>query len=245
MKLSLKNKGEVSSLSNIINEISNSKKMLSNIVFETKSRKLYLDSIESMSFVVVGDCLVGKTYFLNRVIGKFEEIPLATIGIDKEIKHFKIEEDIMKITLWDTAGQERFRNLPRKYYQISDGIFLLFDITNEETFNNLNKWLKDIKQNIKNDQMPIIYLIGTGIDCNNRVISKDIAEEYAKSHGMKYFEISCLYDINNFEVLNLMILEVYKRNNLDNFRKLMARYKIKIERNLMKKSFHLNKYINY
>lgn len=104
------------------------------------------------------------------------------------------------------------------------------------------KWYN---QKIKDDQIPIIYLIGTKIDFNNRVISKDVAEKYAKSHGMKYFEISCKYDINNFEVFNLMLLEAYKRNNLVKFRKLMARYKIKNENDLMNNSLLLNKYINY
>lgn len=60
---------------------------------------------------------------------------------------------------------------------------------------------------------------------------------------MKYFEISCKYDINNFEVLNLMLLEAYKKNNLDSFRNIMKRFNIKSD--LLKNSFLLNKYYNY
>ena len=93
----------------------------------------------------------------------------------------------MTIILWDTGGLGRFRDLPKKYYQNLDGIFLLFDVTNEETFKNLNKWVLDIKENIKNDQASIIYIIGNKIDYDKRIISKDIAEKYAKSLRMKYF----------------------------------------------------------
>ncbi len=244
LKLSLKNKDEVSSLLNVINEISISKKMISNIVFETKSRKFNLESNKYMSFILIGDHPVGKTSFLRRFNNQdLYESHSTTLGLNKKKKYFKIGEDIMEIDLWDTGGLGRFRDLSKEYYQNLDGIFLLFDVTNEETFNNLNKWLKDIRQNIKNNQMPIIYIIGNKIDSNNRVISKDIAEKYVKSQGMKYFEISCKYDINNFEVINLMLLEAYKKNNLDNFRNIMNRFYIKSD--LLKNSFLLNKYCNY
>ena len=193
----------------------------------------------------MGILQVEKLLFFLRFNNVFKEGPLSTIGIDKEIKIFIIGENIQKITLWDTPGQERYISLKSKLYQNKDGIFLLFDVTWENTFNNLEWLLNEIKVNIKNDQMPLIYLIGNKIDSDKRVISKDEAEEYAKSQAMKYFEISCKYDINNFEVLNLMILEVYKRKYLDSFKKLMTRYKIKIESDLMNNNLILNKYINY
>lgn len=144
MKLYLENEDEVSSLSNVINEISNSKKMFSNIVFETKPRKLYLDDIESMSFIILGDSLVGKTNFQNRFSDEFKEITISTIGTNRKTYYYKIGEDIMRIDLLDTAGQERFRNYTLSYCKNLNGIFLLFDVTNEETFNNLNSWLNGI-----------------------------------------------------------------------------------------------------
>ena len=243
LKLSLKNKDEVSSILSVINKISNSKKMLSNFVFETNTYKIH--NLTMTIFPIVGNSQAGKTSFFQRFRKKFDEYPYTTMSTDKEIRIFKIGEDIMRIALWDTPGQERFRTLSRNYYQKSDGIFLFFDVTNEETFNNSNWWVQQIKKNIKNDQIPIIYLIGNKIDSDNRVISKDVAEEYAKSHGMKYFEISCKYDINNFEVINLMLLEAYKRKNFNSFKILMNKFKIKIESDLVNNSFPLNKYINY
>ena len=170
--------------------------MLSNFVFETNIYKIY--NLTMTFFLIVGYSQAGKTSFFQRFRKKFDEYPYPTMSMNKEIRIFKIGEDMMRIALWDTPGQERFRTLSRNYYQKSDGIFLFFDVTNEETFNNSNWWVQQIKKNIKNDQIPIIYLIGNKIDSDNRVISKDEAEKYAKSRGMKYFEISCKYDINNF-----------------------------------------------
>ena len=200
LKLSLINKDEVSSISNIINEIYYSKKMLSIIIFETECRKFNLNFNEGMSFILTGDSLSGKTSFFLRFNNDFKETPYATIGLDKGMKYFKKGENIKKINLWDISGIYRFRKLKRLYYKNKDGIFLLFDVTREQTFKILDSWLDEIKENIKNDQMPIIYLIGNKIDSDNRVISKDEVEKYAKSRRMKYFEISCKYDINNFEV---------------------------------------------
>ena len=243
LKLSLNNKNEVSSISNIINEIKNSKTMLSNIVFETDYQKFDLNYNKSMSFILLGDSLIGKTSFFNRFKNQYYDPHDFTIGRDFLIKRFIIGEDLMKINLWDVSGQERFREISIGNGKKSDGILLLFDVTNEGTFNNLNKWwLKDIKENIKNDQAPLIYLIGNKIDSYNRIISKEVAEKYAKSHGMKYFEISSKYDINIFEVLNLMLLEAYKRNNLDSFIKLMKKFNIIYD---FRNSSLLNKYINY
>ena len=180
----------------------------------------------ALSFILIGDSTVGKTCFLNRYFkNTFVEAFLSTIGIDKEIKHVKVGNDSYKLTVWDTAGQERFRCLPKKYYQNADGVLLLFDVTNEETFTSVSNWMKDVKQNsskiISNDankqENISLYLIGNKIDLPNRVISKEKAEEMAKSLGMKYFEVSCKINMNIPEVMARMIMECHmKANHIDN-----------------------------
>ena len=180
----------------------------------------------ALSFILIGDSTVGKTCFLNRYFkNTFVEAFLSTIGIDKEIKHVKVGNDSYKLTVWDTAGQERFRCLPKKYYQNADGVLLLFDVTNEETFTSVSNWMKDVKANssktISNDankqENISLYLIGNKIDLPNRVISKEKAEEMAKSLGMKYFEVSCKINMNIPEVMARMIMECHmKANHIDN-----------------------------
>ena len=168
--------------------------------------------------VLIGDSTVGKTCFLTRYFkNQFTEAFLSTIGIDKEIKHVKVGNDTIKLTLWDTAGQERFQNcLPKKYYQNADGILLLFDVTNEDTFNNVSKWMKDVKdnssKNVGENELSL-YLIGNKIDLPNRVITKEQAEQQAKSLGLKYFEVSCKINMNIPELMSRMIMESYMKNN--------------------------------
>ena len=198
-----------------------------NIVSEALDKKINLINGQgALSFILIGDSTVGKTCFLTRYFkNQFNETFLSTIGIDKEIKHIKVGNDCYKITLWDTAGQDRFRCLPKKYYQNADGVLLLFDVTNEETFNNVSKWMKDVKDNSnKNinseagqDSEIALYLIGNKIDLPGRAITKEQAETQAKSLGMKYFEVSCKINMNIPEVMARMIMECHmKTNHIDN-----------------------------
>lgn len=208
-----------------VNETKN--ELPSNIVSESQDKKIsMINGQGALSFILIGDSTVGKTCFLTRYFkNQFNETFLSTIGIDKEIKHVKIGNDTYKMTLWDTAGQDRFKCLPKKYYQNADGVLLLFDVTNEDTFNNVSNWMKDVKENAnknltgENGQESEIglFLIGNKIDLPNRVISREQAEAQAKSLGMKYFEVSCKINMNIPEVMARMIMECHMRaNHIDN-----------------------------
>ena len=233
MEISIKNGDNIQELIKKINEAVNETKneLPSNIVSEAVEKKANLMNAQgSLSFILIGDSTVGKTCFLNRYFkNQFTETFLSTIGIDKEMKHVKVGNENYKLTVWDTAGQERFRCLPKKYYQNADGVLLLFDVTNEETFNSVANWMKDVKDNsnktISNDannQSDIsLYLIGNKIDKPDRVISREKAEEMARSLGMKYFEVSCKLNMNIPEVMARMIMECHmKANNITNCFKL-------------------------
>ena len=236
LEISLKNGDNVKELLKKINTYVNETKneLPSNIVSESLDKKIGLINGQgSLSFILIGDSTVGKTCFLTRYFkNQFNETFLSTIGIDKEIKHVKVGNDSYKMTLWDTAGQDRFRCLPKKYYQNADGVLLLFDVTNEETFKNVSIWMKDVKdnssKNISNENGKeseiALYLIGNKIDLPNRVISKEQAQTEANSLGMKYFEISCKINMNIVEVMNRMIMDCYmKANHIDNCFKLSAK----------------------
>jgi len=233
IEISIKNGNNIDKLiKKIYHAVNENKNELpSNIVYESVIKKPNLINEQgALSFILIGDSTVGKTCFLNRYFkNTFTEAFLSTIGIDKEIKNVKVGNDCYKLTVWDTAGQERFRCLPKKYYQNADGVLLLFDVTKEETFTSVSNWMKDVKENsnkkITNDsnsQSDIsLYLIGNKIDKPDRVISKEKAEEMAKSLGMKYFEVSCKINMNIPEVMARMIMECHmKANNIENCFKL-------------------------
>ena len=235
-EISLKNGDNFKELLAKINKYVNETKneLPTNIVSESLDRKMgIINGQGSLSFILIGDSTVGKTCFLTRYFkNQFNEAFLSTIGIDKEIKHVKVGNDNYKMTLWDTAGQDRFKCLPKKYYQNADGVLLLFDVTNEETFKNVSNWMKDVKENssknISNENGKesdlALFLIGNKIDLPNRVISKEEAKTQAKSLGMKYFEVSCKINMNIPEVMNRMIMECHmKANHIDNCFKLNSK----------------------
>ena len=223
MKLTLK--GEESQFQKLLNKIYEAvnkpkNKISSNIVSQCISREKSvtagLVSLESFRVVFLGDSSVGKTALLNRYFKyTFEEKFLQTIGIDDETIYIKVKEALYKLTVWDTAGEERFRALPKKYYNNANGIILLFDVTNQDTFANIKTWMKDIKDNTDNGQIDspmTIYLVGNKVDMvEKRVVSKEKAETAAGEYGIKYFEISCKLNLNIIEVMNNMILACSKR----------------------------------
>ena len=149
---------------------------------------------------------------------QFDEISISNIGIEKEIKIVKIEKTLYKLIIWDTAGQERFRSLPLKYFKNADGVLLLYDVNDKTSFEHVNNWLSDVKQNsnrTKENGEPDIslFLIGNKIDLEKKEVKREEGEQLAKTLGMKFFEISCKYNINIPEIMARMIYDCHKRVN--------------------------------
>lgn len=226
LKISVKNKNGIKELLSKIDSFVNDNKvdLPLNFVYQSSSTQITMfNGKENLTFVIIGDSTVGKTCFFNRYFKNiYNDSSLFTIGVDKHCKLVKMGNEIYKITVWDTAGEERFKSLPRKYYQNAEGIFLVFDVTQEDSFKNVKNWISDVKDNSSKsisageDGKPpeiSLYLLGNKIDKEGRVISKDEAEKMAHSLGMKYFEISCKYDVNVPEAITGMIYESIIRLN--------------------------------
>ena len=172
---------------------------------------------KTITLILIGDTNVGKTCFFTRFNkNQFPERFLSTIGMDKYIKFYKYKDELYKIIIWDTAGQDRFKSLPKKYYQNADGIFIFFDVSNKESFNDVSIWMNEINDNTKFEESEekkvengenkiLVYLIGNKIDKLNRKVSKEEAEEKATFYGIKYFEISCKLNMNIAEISSRMV----------------------------------------
>lgn len=72
------------------------------------------------------------------------------------------DETIFRVQIWDTAGQEQFKSITRSYYKNSVCAFLVYDITNRDTFDNIVSWLKECEQN--SPKTILIVLIGNKLD---------------------------------------------------------------------------------
>ena len=128
------------------------------------------DNIE-YKVVLIGNTAVGKTSLFKKLSTKqFSEKNISTIGMDKKSLHVDLfingaKRDI-NISLVDTAGQERYRSITKTYYKESDGILLLYDVTNKESFKNVSIWIDSIQEVIGShkDSKYVIILIGNKID---------------------------------------------------------------------------------
>ena len=143
----------------------------------------------ALTAILVGDSNVGKTSIVNKFIsGTFEPKAKCTINVEFNTKNLKIDNNLYAdLKIYDTAGQEKYRALTKSYYRNADGIILVFDLTNESSFNKLNKWINDINESTKNIE---IILVGNKADLINRKISKTQAENFAKENKYKYIETS-------------------------------------------------------
>ena len=141
--------------------------------------------------LLLGDSTVGKTCFLLRYVDdSFLDLHMATIGLDYRLKTLILEEQkIVKVQLWDTAGQDKFRAITRNYYKGASGIILIFDVTNVKSYENIKKWINEIKEEIS--EKVAILLIGNKIDnVQERKISKEQGDKLASEIGVKFFETS-------------------------------------------------------
>ena len=144
-----------------------------------------------IKIVTLGDSMVGKTSIVYRYFeNKFNESILSTIGIDFKTKYIKVRDASVKVLIWDTAGQEKFRNIAKQYYQGANGVLLVFDVSDRKSFERIEYWINEIKQNNKIDSMYLV-IVANKIDLiNKRVVTKEEAEKYAEKNNISYFEVS-------------------------------------------------------
>ena len=111
---------------------------------------------------------------------------------------------IVKIQVWDTAGQERFKTISKSFYKIANGVILVFDLTSENTFNNIKQWILELNKNT--DENIIKILVGNKLDLEKqRKIPYSSAIEFAEKNNMKYIETSNKNHINIDKVFLILV----------------------------------------
>ena len=161
--------------------------------------------------LLLGDSTVGKTCFLIKYTDQsFQDIHMATIGLDYRVKTMKLKNNKeVKIQIWDTAGQDRFRAITKNYYKGSHGIILIYDITNRRTFENVQQWISQIRE--ETSQNVVIYLIGNKIDMKEeRKVSTEEGKKLADELGLPFMETSAKEGININEVFDDIVERVDK-----------------------------------
>ena len=171
-----------------------------------------------LKIVVVGDSGVGKTNLIKRFItNEFNQNFKATIGVEFMSKTYKINKHLFKIEIWDTAGQERYKSITAIYYKGSKGALIVYDTTAQSTFNNIDKWIMEIKDKTSKDIK--LMIIGNKIDLKDeREVKNEEALKKADTLGIPLMETSALDATNVKEAFYDLLKEIYKdmKDNLNN-----------------------------
>ena len=146
-----------------------------------------------LKFIVIGDSSVGKSNILSKFKDdKFDEKSQPSIGVQFIAKNIVIENTTFRLQIWDTAGQECFRSMTKIYYKNSSCAFLVYDITEKESFNNIDLWLNECKKVAP--ETILLVLIGNKCDLKeNREVSYEDGLKFSKKNKMLFFETSAKY----------------------------------------------------
>ena len=147
---------------------------------------IYSDYI--FKIVLIGDTSVGKSCLLTRFADdQFTDNYVTTIGVDFRFKTMIVMDKIIKVQVWDTAGEERYRSITNAYYRGAEGILIVFDLTNEESFKSIENWIKEVTVFTGKDV--IIICLGNKSDLKKE-ISKNTIDEFKKRTNLEIFNVS-------------------------------------------------------
>ena len=150
-------------------------------------------------YIIVGNSAPGKTTFFHSLTDKTINQGGSTIGVDPRVRRLTLYGKKVNIQIWDTAGLPRFHSIITRYYRGAVCAFILYDITNQESFNDLDYWLNDIKTHFISKYCIIVLIGNKADDEKNRVIPKNKGEDYAQLNNLRFYEVSSLNISSNID----------------------------------------------
>ena len=165
------------------------------------------------TILLIGDPGVGKSCLLMRFTDNlFTENYISTIGVDFKIRTLEVNEKKVKLQIWDTAGQERFRTITSSYYRGSQGIIIVYDVTNHQSFENVKNWLKEIE--LYSSENTNKLLIGNKSDLTSvKTVDYASANELANKLGIPFFETSAKETRGVEEAFLALVVDLLKKLN--------------------------------
>ncbi|KAK3886302.1 hypothetical protein Pcinc_009545 [Petrolisthes cinctipes] len=161
--------------------------------------------------LLIGDSGVGKSCLLLRFADDtYTESYISTIGVDFKIRTIELDGKTIKLQIWDTAGQERFRTITSSYYRGAHGIIVVYDTTDQESFNNVKQWLQEIDRYACENVNKL--LVGNKCDLTHKkVVDYQTAKEYADTLGIPFLETSAKNATNVEQAFMTMAAEIKNR----------------------------------
>mmetsp|Transcript_41371 Transcript_41371/g.93510 ORF Transcript_41371/g.93510 Transcript_41371/m.93510 type:complete len:210 (-) Transcript_41371:451-1080(-) len=168
-----------------------------------------------IKLLLIGDSGVGKSAVLVRFADDtFTTSYISTIGIDFKIRTVELDGKRIKLQIWDTAGQERFKTITTAYYRGAMGILLVYDVTDEKSFNNINQWMGAIRQHASDSVNKV--LLGNKADSSGPMVAKKVitsarGQALADQHNIKFYETSAKNNINVEEAFCTIARDIKQR----------------------------------
>ncbi|KAE9606151.1 putative small GTPase superfamily, P-loop containing nucleoside triphosphate hydrolase [Lupinus albus] len=159
--------------------------------------------------VLIGDSGVGKTNILSRFTrNEFYLDSKSTIGVEFATRTLQVEGKTVKAQIWDTAGQERYRAITSAYYRGAVGALLVYDITKRQTFDNVQRWLRELRDHA--DSNIVIMMAGNKSDLNHlRAVSTEDAKCLAEKEALSFLETSALEAYNVEKAFQTILFDIY------------------------------------
>ncbi|MED6148471.1 hypothetical protein PIB30_053456 [Stylosanthes scabra] len=159
--------------------------------------------------VLIGDSGVGKSNILSRFTrNEFCLESKSTIGVEFATRTLQVEGKTVKAQIWDTAGQERYRAITSAYYRGAVGALLVYDITKRQTFDNVQRWLRELRDHA--DSNIVIMMAGNKNDLNHlRAVSSEDAQRLAEQEGLSFLETSALEAFNVEKAFQTILFDIY------------------------------------
>jgi small GTP-binding protein len=166
-----------------------------------------------IKLALAGNVAVGKTSIQMRyLLDEFEAQHRTTIGMEIQKKNVQVKGRKVKVEIWDSAGQERYESMTRQCFRGARGIILVFDVTEWESFSDLNKrWLPKIKEECPD---ACRLLIGNKSDLSNRAIKMEDITRFADENNFFYHEVSAKLGTNIEHAFEVFLVEVVEKHKL-------------------------------
>ncbi|CAN6900542.1 BnaC08g48160D [Brassica napus] len=183
--------------------------MMESITKRGKKKRRKSDYL--FKLLLIGDSGVGKSCLLLRFADdSYLDSYISTIGVDFKIRTVEQDGKTIKLQIWDTAGQERFRTITSSYYRGAHGIIVTYDVTDQESFNNVKQWLNEIDRYASENVNKL--LVGNKCDLTSqKVVSTETAKAFADELGIPFLETSAKNATNVEEAFMAMTAAIKTR----------------------------------
>ncbi|CAL9083762.1 unnamed protein product, partial [Musa textilis] len=160
--------------------------------------------------VLIGDSGVGKSNLLSRFTrNEFSDESKSTIGVEFPTRSIRIDGKVVKAQIWDTADQERYRAITSAHYRGAVGALVVYDITRNVTFENVERWLKGLRDHT--DTSVVIMLVGNKAGVRHlRAATTEDATAFAEKENTFFMETSALESTNVEAAFNEVLTQIYQ-----------------------------------